>query len=237
MGAMNKNIRSQIRRQGRSVLETGSRYKSFDQVRQRHFWSTYLFTPDANGYIASGQNFNLFSTPQGQSGQGFTTQLTDLETNWKGANRVPDNQNIMITEIGVTVGTVPFGVRGGAVAANVPDGLVTENFLENTTVSIVYLTNQVELGRCSDFAQASGPTHGAYAPSTAALSTPRFVTNGLAAPGLRRRFKVPILLQHGETFSFAYIIPRSFNIGVAGTTQQVYARLDFWATESFVEKS
>ena len=195
MSVMSANIQRQIRKQGRGVLETGSRFKSFDQVRQRHFWSTYLFTPDANGYIASGQNFQLFSTPTGQQGQGFPVQLGPLETNWAGANRVPDNQNLMISECGVTVGVVPFGVRGGAVAPYVNDGNVTENFLENTLVSIVYLTNQVELGRCSDFAQASGPSHGAYAPSTAALSTPRFVTNGFAAPGLRRRFNVPILLQ------------------------------------------
>lgn len=237
MSPINKSITKSIRRQSRGVLETGSRYQRYDSVRQRHMWSTYLFTPDPNGYLASGQNFQLFATPQGQAGQGFTVSLTDLETNWKGANRVPDNQNVMITEIGVTVGVTPFGVRGGAVNAYVNDGVVMENFLENTLVSIVYLTNQVILGRCSDFAQASGPSLGNYAPSTAALSTPRVTTNGFAAPALRRRFKVPILLQHGETFSFAFVIPRSYSIGVAGTTAQVYARLDFFATESFVEKS
>jgi hypothetical protein len=64
-------------------------------------------------------------------------------------------------------------------------------------------------------------------------------TNGFSGPGLRRRFKVPILLQHGETFSFNFNVPRTFNIvpAVAAPKYGLVARLDFWATESFVEKS
>jgi hypothetical protein len=64
------------------------------------------------------------------------------------------------------------------------------------------------------------------------------------APALRRRFKVPILLQHGETFKFTYIVPPGRGPFVArvdpqdaATTPNIDVRLDFWATESFVEKS
>jgi hypothetical protein len=61
------------------------------------------------------------------------------------------------------------------------------------------------------------------------------VSNGLPAPGLRRRLKVPILLQHGETFSFTLELPRAVWNG--GEGNDIYTRFDFWATESFAERS
>jgi hypothetical protein len=231
-------IQRSVRAQATRVLRTGRRFRRFDQIRQRHFWSSYLFTPDANGYLASG-DFDVFQTPPGQTGQGFPAQLTERETNWRSANRVPDNQNFQITEIGVTVQPVTTQVDSGATNPGaIPTGLVTNCFLQSTLVAIRYLTNAVELGYCQDFAQASGPTMGTYRPfeDSAADDTrnfSRFVTNGFSAPGLRRRFKIPILLQHGETFSFQYLIPRSFWTNDVS----ILARLDFWATESFVERS
>jgi hypothetical protein len=77
-----------------------------------------------------------------------------------------------------------------------------------------------------------------------------FSSNGFPAPGLRRRWKIPILLQHGETFSFTYTIPRPFFVfpvernqpsgldpDPPGVGRYIAARMDFWGTESFVEKS
>lgn len=231
------SIGKQVSRQENHLLRTGSRFQSFDQLRQRHFWSTYLFTADANGYVIAGQSYTLFTTPQGQAGQGFTTQLTDLETNWKGASRVPDNQNIMLTEVGVGLSIVPVGVRSDEAENVIVTGAIAEQFLENSLLGITYLTNTVELGRCSDFAQPSGASMGTFNPQPAAptVNASRVTTNGFAAPGLRRKFQVPILLGHGETFNFVYIVPRTYSVGTAG--YQIYARMDFWATESFVEKS
>ncbi len=232
-GGISRSIRNQTQR----LLATGRRFERFDQIRQRHFWSTALFVPDANGYISGAQQ--LFVTPAGQNGQGFPSgiALTERDTNWKSSNRVPDNQNFEVTELGVTSAIVPSQVKSDdGTLPEVHSGSVNVSFLQNCVLNITYLTNSVPLGMASDFAQASGPTQGSFVVEGDAASTipSRVMTNGFAAPALRRRFKIPILLQHGETFSFELQLPRSVFVGVANT---IYARMDFFATESFAEKS
>jgi hypothetical protein len=265
--ALPNDIRNSVNAQGQNVLVTGQRFKRFDQIRQRHFWSTYRFVPDANGYIRSGQ-FDIFQTPSGQQGQGYSRQLSAQETNWPSSNRVPDNQNFEITELGCTV-MASFQTQDQS--GNIVDSPIKADWpnfpaaqailLDNTSLAITYLTNTVPLGMCSDFAQASGPQMGFYAPNApqtyplpagpyenaAVDATRTFYTNGFAAPGLRRRFKIPILLQHGETFRFTLQIeagrgPFMSPISAATTVDElptlVYdMRVDFWATESFVENS
>lgn len=265
-----RQIRRSVGRQAERLLETGQRFERFNSIRQRHFWSTHTFKPNENGYIDSG-TFQLFTTPPGQSGQGMVTPLSELETNWKASTRVPDNQNLEITEFGVSMWHTPYlpndvqEPNGVGVKSQNPDRwslnpFDAASFLQNTVLAITYLTNQVELGMISDFAQASAPYVGSYQPSAfinnytsegsvtgAPAGQSAFSSNGMPAPGLRRRFKIPILLQHGETFSFTMIIPRSFAfapfaMGPDGTVQPenlrfIQARLDMWATESFVEKS
>jgi hypothetical protein len=262
--ALPSSIQKSVGNQARQVLVQGSRFQAFDQVRQRHFWSTYRFTTDVNGFIKSG-DFDIFQTPQGQQGQGFIRQLSLLETNWPSSNRVPDNQNFVISELGCSATMVfidpsnpnseaPFKVDWNNYA------YANQALLDNTILNITYLTNTVPLGLCSDFAQAAGPTVGFYAPNAPqAYPLPNvdnnaptdmqrnFTTNGFAAPGLRRRFKIPILLQHGETFKFTlsvspgrgpFMLP--FSAGVTLEDLQNFAfdlRMDFWATESFVENS
>lgn len=253
---MPSKIRKSVGRQATKLLETGQRFTRFDQIRQRHFWSKYRFTPDANGFIASGE-FDLFQTPVGQAGQGYAVPLTLLETNWPSANRVPDNQNFEITELGVSaqVQTSSLTVNGNEFNSNVYH-LLENELLRNTIVAITYLTNTVPLGMATDFAQSSGPHIGMYSPGSmltddadllpVVVPDPRrcFVSNGAPGPGLRRKFKIPILLQHGETFRFTFLIPQGRGPYVArvdqddaATTPNIDIRLDFWATESFVEKS
>jgi hypothetical protein len=236
---MPAGLKKSIKDQARNVLVTGQRFKSFNQMRQRHFWSTYYFTPDANGYIAANPNLQVFVTPAGQNGQGFPSGVTlgDKETNWKSQNRVPDNQNFEITEIGVSL--IPVTQDVVAVGTNQPilssiSPRMANQFLNNTIVQITYLTNSVPLGLAADFAQAAGPQGG----SKVSVSANYSQTNGFAAPALRRRFKVPILLQHGEVFSFGFNIPRSYYVGILASGAGVSpftARFDFWATESYVE--
>jgi len=250
--ALPKSIRRSVGRQATHVLETGSRFTRFDQIRQRHFWSSYYFTPDANGYITAG-NFPLFTIPVGQNGQGFPSgvSMTERETNWKSQNRVPDNQNFEITEIGVSIGmTTPdiVAISVPPVVADRPtlvqvDPQIMNEFINNTIVNITYLTNSVPLGLACDFGQASAPHNGTFRTNEEAPTMVR--SNGFPAPALRRRFKIPILLQHGETFSFGFQIPRSYFIGrildgnlpdqLNTGVSPFIARFDFWATESFVE--
>jgi hypothetical protein len=227
-----QRIQQSIRAQAQNLLISGRRFESFDQIRQRHFWSCAYFATDANGYLSGVQQ--LFITPPGQVGQGFPVALTERETNWKSANRVPDNQNFEITELGLTVGVVPANVGSLGI---VPPGIQCANFLQNCVVYITYLTNSVPLGMATDFGQASAPYGGTYrvTESTATTMEGTVVSNGLPAPGLRRRLKVPILLQHGETFSFTLELPRAVWNG--GEGNDIYTRFDFWATESFAERS
>lgn len=260
-------IQQSVQQQANQVLTKGSRFTRFDQVRQRHFWSTYRFQTDDNGFIKSG-DYDLFQVPVGQQGQGFNRQLSAQETNWPSANRVPDNQNFEILEIGFSC-TMCFTFVD-------PDtGAYTESpwkanwynysgaegqLMANTAIGITYLTNTVPLGMCNDFAQASGPMAGFYAPNAPQayplegvgdVSTTDiariYATNGFAAPGLRRRFKIPILLQHGETFKFTlsvlpgrgpFMVPPSPVADVDFIQFLAWdLRMDFFATESFVENS
>jgi hypothetical protein len=236
--ALPTRMRDSIKNQARKVLEKGSRFDRFDQIRQRHFWSVFQFNPDANGYIAAGEA-KVFLTPDGQNGQGFPSgiQLTALETDFKGTGRVPDNENLSISELGVTLAVCPLTtITDEALIGGIIDPCVTAaSFFQNTLIAITYLTNTVELGFVEDFSQPAGPHVGNYMPVVPGQTyiAPRFVLNGFSAPGLRRRFKIPIMLGHGETFNFSYLIDRSYFVG----DFVLYARLDFWATESFVEKS
>lgn len=240
--ALPSSIKKSVKDQARRVLEKGSRFDRFDQIRQRHFWSVYQFNPDANGYIGSGEA-KVFLTPDGQNGQGFPSgvALTALETDFKGTGRVPDNENLSISELGVTLAVCPLTtITDELLVGGIVDPCVTAvGFFQNTLVAITYLTNTVELGFVEDFSQPAGPQVGNYFPiavpgqSPPTYISPRFVTNGLSAPGLRRRFKIPIMLGHGETFNFSFLTDRSYFVG----DFVLYARLDFWATESFVEKS
>jgi hypothetical protein len=243
-------IRRSIGNQAANMLRTGERFKRFDQIRQRHFWSTYMFIPSlTTGYLKAG-DYPVFITPSGANGQGFPSGavLTDRETNWKSQNRVPDNQNLEVTELGVSVGIVVPSMDPqdtfelGEVAVN-PSIVAFYSsafsaFLNNTIVNITYLTNSVPLGLCADFGQASAPTQGNFGSSAPLM----FRSNGFPGPALRRRFKIPILLQHGETFAFAFQLTRDVWIGTVTDGEEIVpnafvARLDLWATESFVEKS
>ncbi len=244
-------LRKSVSNQAQKMLRTGERFKSFDEIRERHIWSTALVSADSNGYIPTGK-YDLFTTPAGQAGQGFTIALSDLETNLKSAGRIPDNQNLDVRELGVTVVPLVADVTGSYTEATQILANQQHSFLSNTVVAINYLTNSVPLGMCSDFAQASGPQMGTYEPyldntdlnTAVGAQSPavpsevqhgkRFVTNGFCAPGLRRKLKVPILLQHGETFSFSFYVYRSW---FAGTTVALSVRLDMWCVESFVERS
>lgn len=170
-----QGIAASIKNQAKNLLTTGQRFTRFDQVRQRHFWSTYRLTPDINGFIESG-TFEFFQATEGQMGQGFPFQLTALETNWKGVNRIPDNQNLIVTELGVSCRTAILaqekdagGVLPGSYAFadyNLSNYHVAEGqILANASLNITYLTDTIAFGLCTDFAQPSAPWCGNYAPS------------------------------------------------------------------------
>jgi hypothetical protein len=285
------SIRKMVGRQIEKVLARGQRFEQFDQIRQRHFWSTYLF-PYGQGVIPAGQ-YDVFKIIAGQTGQGYPTDvpLTIKETNWKNSGRVPDNQNFAITEIGVTVQRPAPVFNGNQDGTNIPatsvfphlngrftgaDGLGSpqvqprrsiapddaSRFLYGTVLEMQYLTNNVPLGLCADFSQSAGVVsfnNGViedYPQAADVFSRDEWVTtgdptNGTPAAAFRRKLEVPILLQHGETMGMRLNIHRDLVMmstggsivgGVPPNPDQggagwLEARVDWFATESFVEYS
>jgi hypothetical protein len=256
------------------VLERGSRYGRFDQIRQRHFWSSYLFAGFAGTSIPAGP-YDLFKIPSGQQGQGYPIPMATRETNWLGAGRVPDNQNFVISEIGVTVkrppanpqdegpGTAfvtapPNGIAGNMTAAQVAriNGVVpilaadAQAILSGMIVEFGFLTNSVPLGYCGDFSQAGG--NYAFSPAYYASTQQNVAatdkagrqragdpTNGVPCAAFRRKLEVPILLQHGESQFMRLNVPKAIPIRslAAGSSGWFEVRIDWWASESFAEKS
>jgi hypothetical protein len=265
------DIQAMVDRQIGRVLEKGSRFTRFDQIRQRHFWSTYLFAPGGGGIIAAAA-YEIFVSPTGMPGQGYPTNvpLTLRETNWRNARRVPDNQNFVITEIGVEVKRPPpcdndgaYGVPAHApidgifanlptpVQANVAPAMPTHPFdaaalLYGGVLEMSYLTNNIPIGWLADFSQPGGvyafdsQTVDADALGFATnTSRPGDPVNGVPAAAFRRKLEVPILLQHGEQASMTIRIPRAITLLslAEGGTGWAEIKVDWWATESFVEKS
>lgn len=274
------SLQKMVDRQIAKVLERGQRYGRFDQIRQRHFWSSYLFAGYAGQSIQAGP-YDIFKIPQGQQGQGYPVPMTTRETNWLGAGRVPDNQNFVITEIGVTIKrppatqqmtTPPTPINNGGVAfdPNAPRNGIAATMtaaqyaaingmapiLPADATAILYgmilefgfLTNSVPLGYLADFSQ-SGGTY-AFSPGYYATDADhnRAVSgrqksgdpsNGIPAAAFRRKLEVPILLQHGESQFMRLNVPKPIPIQTlaAGSSGWFEVRVDWWATESFAEKS
>lgn len=268
------SLKGMVERQVTRVLERGQRFGRFDQIRQRHFWSTYLFAGFAGSSIPSG-TYDIFKSIPGSIGQGYTIPLTNRETNWLGAGRVPDNQNFAITELGVTVTRPPANPQGsphvpGAAFTNAPsngiaasmtagqvaaiNGLApvlpmdAQSILYGTILEFSFLTNNVPLGLCADFSQSGGAygfaTSGYIGLSAARTGTdeslpPGDPTNGIPAAAFRRKLEVPILLQHGENMGMRLNIPRAIPCQslANGGSGWFEIRVDWWASESFVENS
>ncbi len=276
-------LKELVSKQVMKVLERGQRFESFDQVRQRHFWSTYMLNYGAGNPINPGQ-YEIFKITSSMAGQGYPPgiTLTERETNWKGNGRVPDNQNFVVSEMGVSLLHPPrvdsdgtYGVPANAPTDSIWAALSTAqqalvnphrginptdaaSILYGTVLEMGYLTNFVPMGLCADFSQSSN----VYAQESAVAGagynqgTSEFVkstggttiaddlqmgdpSNGVPCAAFRRKLEVPILLQHGEACSMRLNIQRQIDtMSLAqGGAGWVEIRVDWWATESFVERS
>lgn len=265
---MARSLKQMVQSQIARVLERGSRLERFDQLRSRHFWSTYLFAYGAGNQIAAAP-YEVFKAIPSQTGQGYPTNvpLTVRETNWLNPGRVPDNQNFVITEIGVTVMRPPAvdSAGGGGAPANAPttgiwanltapiQALIAHgnalhpqdvaNILYGTVLEMQFLTNSVPLGLCADFSQSAGIREfqaiEAGTELAAVITAGGDPVNGIPAAAFRRKLEVPILLQHGETMGMRLNVHRPIDTltlaqGGAGWAE---VRVDWWAHESFAEKS
>ncbi len=266
-------LESIVDKQVQKVLRRGSRMAKFDQIRQRHFWSTYLFVADPATSVVAPGGYDLFKTIPGASGQGYPSNvnLTVRETNWLNAGRVPDNQNFAITEIGATIRNPPLEnpVAGdsssiyanlslaqkafitAAGAARPIAAMDVQNIAFGIVLEMSFLTNNVPLGLIGDFSQSAGIITNSMANAPLDPSTgPDGITfaaspaNGVAAAAFRRKLDIPIMLQHGENMGMRLTIPRPITLmnpalqpTGQGGTGWFEVRIDWWAIESFVEKS
>lgn len=267
-----------VDKQVQKVLKRGQRMANFDQIRQRHFWSTYLFVADpSNNRIAAGA-YDLFKTIPGASGQGYPTNLnlTIRETNWLNAGRVPDNQNFAIMEIGVQIRNPPLeriaaqgAVDGSGIynaltatqqayitragAARPMTGQDMASIAYGGVLEMSFLTNNVPLGLLADFTQSAGIVANANQFAANDLSAApgalynTNLSNGIPAAAFRRKLDIPILLQHGENMGMRINFARpvtlnspaskTANTQGGGGSGWAEVRVDWWAIESFVEKS
>lgn len=260
---MARSLKQMVQKQVAQVITRGQRLERFDQLRSRHFWSTYLFAPGGGNVVPQG-TYDVFKAIPSQTGQGYPTNvpLSLRETNFLNAGRIPDNQNFVIQELGVSIirppavddtGTagVPANAPTNGIWANLAPGVQAliahnrqqhaddvANLLYGTVLEMQFLTNNVPLGLCSDFSQSSG---GYQFENDGQAAGPQGgdPTTGIPAAAFRRKLEVPILLQHGETMGMRFNVHRDIpTLTIAeGGTGWFELRVDWWAHESFVEKS
>jgi hypothetical protein len=266
---MAQSLQQMVQKQVAQVLRRGSRLERFDQLRSRHFWSSYLFVADPQNNRIPAAAYDIFKVIPSGVGQGYPTNvpLTIRETNWLNSGRVPDNQNFVITEIGVTIkrpppvdeagqGNVPANAPQNGIWANLSaaqQAYVTggaQNRVVNPLDSIAlangfvlemsFLTNNVPLGILADFSQSAGQNVQENADAVQ-IDTPYAgdAVNGIPAASFRRKLEVPILLQHGENMGMRLNAHRDIYVvdPAQGGTGWFEIRVDWWAHESFAEKS
>ncbi len=210
-----QDIRGQLQKQERELLIRGQKLGRFDRIRQREFYSCFLFSPGLGGTIPAGK-YELFVTLAGGIGQGYGSPgLTLRETNWQAVRRVADNHNLLIKSFHCAIRRPPStdqtaqqltiyppSVLTGGLVANPPaTGKVdlnaplhpddVYNIAHGMQLGITYLTNLVPLGMVADF-PAPGGAHGFVESSR---QFPSNATAGLSstATGAGNRAQLPLV--------------------------------------------
>jgi hypothetical protein len=167
--AAKDSIRAMLGEQDDQLLRKGTlASERYDQIRQRHIWSTFYLTKgyqgsalDATAMLAPLEMI-FFAAGNGQNGQGLPQgfQLSELDTNFPGTGRVSDDQNFIVWEIGVSLLPMRADVvagSGGAMSGNTPHPDDCDRLLDDMIESVRYLTNEVPYGPANLFAQSGAP--------------------------------------------------------------------------------
>lgn len=244
---MPNNIAQSLKQQERELLEAGARLGRFDKIRQREFYSSYLFAPGQGGDVTAN-TYELFNAVEGDLAQGYNNALTKLETNWPSKGRISNNQNLVIKSLHVDIRRAPTDPRvfasTGGIDFNVPiHPTDVETIMRSMVLGIKYLTNNVPQGLISEFPSVGGVhgfmQSGRQSPALVAGvdQSPDLAAQGVQAYGnlaisrnatqaaFERRAKVPTLLQHGEQFTMTLDVPKAFTLLGANTAAQGDARV------------
>lgn len=281
------SIAQQIQTQQQKLLELGEKLGNFDRVREREFYSTYLFTP-GKAAVVQPQRVKLFVATAGQTGQGYANMLTERETNWAQSQKLSDQQNLVVKALHVSIQRAPVDpqILTSAQFAQVPqvyDPTIplhptdVESIAKGTVLEVEYLTEKIPMGLIADFPEVGGIWSFREAarqwPAPAQAPAPIVQTVGLSetletpagdefpawgylpisrqnvAVAFERRFRVPLMLQHGEQFNINLNIPVGWQMAGASpletagfeegrdATGMFEIRVGMWCTESFVEQS
>jgi hypothetical protein len=241
------------------VLRRGASAR-FDKIRQRTLFSSHLFAPGLGGTIAKGE-YPLFQTLRGQVGQGYEKPLTDQETNWLSAGRVPDDQNLIVQAIGVSVLRAPSTTTAytqsqidlGLNLDIPPHAADVAAVAYGMTVNFKYLTSRIPQGYIADFPAVGGVVGQQQASRQVpvAASSDSASPNGVnphlpvarqgSAACFERRLTVPQLLAAKDTFSMSLNVPNAIRLlaanasGVNSTrdsTGCLVVRIELFCTES-----
>lgn len=261
-------MQASIQRQAQDVLR-GRNVPGYDRLRERYVWSSYCFHSHTGGALTAGLlaagEYPVFTAGIMANGQGYPagTVLNARDTNINAQNRIPDNQNFLVKEMGVSVDPLRQDVvalDATKMCQGEADPSDVDLILGNTVVVLSYLNVSIPLGLASDFPEAGGPsmvststldfagnenvaqTGGGLSEGTNAspwsARQAKSARNGggiAPAPALRRKFPVPFFLRSGENFRITFEIPRSVQLrSVAnGGTGGFSLRCDFWVVESY----
>lgn len=172
---LGKAIENSILGQEGKVLRRGQPPREgYDTLRQREIWSTFHLTNGqglaintsaltGNVPVLQAGTYDLFVTDAGAAGQGLPDglQMTPLDTNFVGAGRMPDQQNLAVWEIGVSV----LEQRSDVVelspttrGAGQPDPDDVDKILTEGVLVWKALTQTVPYGHLSDYVSAGGPS-------------------------------------------------------------------------------
>lgn len=246
--------------QAQEVLRRGSNAR-FNKIRQRTLFSSYLFAPGLGGTIDAGE-YELFKTLRGAVGQGYQTALTDQETNWLSSGRVPDDQNLIVQALGVSILRAPSdaatysSAQLSTINLDVPPHAADVAAIAyGMTVNFKYLTSTIPQGLVADFPSVGGvfgfteasrqlpaaspPTIGSSSPASAQGHLP-IARQGTAAC-FERRLTIPQILAAKDTFSMSLVVPNAIPLlgqNDAQTNSQrdatgcLVVRIELFCTES-----
>lgn len=175
--------------------------KNVYRFGEQTLWSTFFIAEGAA--VANGVN-RVFTTPLGQTGQGFAAGLTIAETNLKEGGRIPSGIAFDAFGISVSVATSALPGDTGAIATPIDTaGRIANlnNVITNSVLTWDFTQTQVDV--CpTNLAGAGGGVFGALAATSAAAGVTQQIgsmQNGNGAVWLYR--KHPVALPGNSTFS------------------------------------